>query len=311
MNENQLNFLQRLNIYQKERFPVIAHGLLISIFTFSAISYSRICRGVEGFVDIEAYLVAAFTTVTLFYLLRVIDEHKDASDDALYRGHLPVPRGLVTLKELRVTGVILFTAQIILNFIYFPKILFLYAIVIFYLWLMGKEFFVSRWLKKRPVIYALSHMFIIPLIDIYASGMDWLRADAKAPTGMIFFFIVSYLNGLVLEVGRKIKDPKNEEFNTYSTLYGMNKAAIIWLTILFIDLLFSIVASWYAGLGSIAIIILIALFTISAVPAAMFLKRKSEKNAKLIENFSGLWTMSMYLILGGIPMITKLLEKWF
>jgi 4-hydroxybenzoate polyprenyltransferase len=176
---------------------------------------------------------------------------------------------------------------------------------------MTKEFFVSAWIKKRPVIYALSHMFIIPLVDIYASGMDWLREDVHAPTGLLFFFIVSYLNGLVLEVGRKIKVPKKDEINTYSTLYGINRATIIWLGILFIDLICSITASVYAGLGNVAIIILIILFLFSSIPAWLFLKHKTEKLSKQIENFSGYWTMAMYLTLGGIPMVTNLTTLWF
>lgn len=308
---NHHSFIRRFYIYQKERFPIVAHGLLISIFTFSAISYSRICRGEEGFIDIGAYLVAAFTTITLFYLLRVSDEHKDAEDDAKYRKHLPVPRGLISLKELRITALIVFAAQLILNALYFPKALLLYSVVILFLFLMTKEFFVSDWMKKKPVVYALSHMFIIPLVDIFASGMDWMREGAHAPLGLLFFFIVSYLNGLVLEVGRKIKIPKKDEHNTYSTLYGMNKATIIWLSILFIDLLCSIAASVYAGLGNIAIIVLVFLFLLSSIPAWLFLKQKTEKISKQIENFSGYWTMSMYLILGGIPMITKLIALWF
>jgi len=289
----------------------MAHGILISIFTFSAISYSRICRGEQGFVPISAYIVAACTTITLFYLLRVFDEHKDAQDDAKFRQHLPVPRGLISLKELRATAIIVVVFQVALNGLYFPKVLLLYAIVIIFLMFMGKEFFVSSWLKKQPELYALSHMFIIPLVDIYASSMDWFREGAEAPTGLIFFFIVSYLNGLVLEVGRKIKIPEKDEFNTYSTLYGMEKATKLWITILFVDLICSIVASIYAGLGTLSVAILIALFLLSCIPAFLFLKKKTEKLSKMIESFSGLWTMAMYLTLGGIPMITKLLSQWF
>ncbi len=309
--ENNQSFIKRFYIYQKERFPILAHGLLISIFTFSAISYSRICRGAVGFIAIEAYFVAAFTTITLFYLLRVSDEHKDAQDDAQFRKHLPVPRGLISLKELRITAVVVFTIQLVVNILYYPKALLLYSAVVLFLFLMTKEFFVSAWMKKKPVVYALSHMFIIPLVDIYASGMDWLREGAHAPLGLLFFFIVSYLNGLVLEVGRKIKIPEKDEHNTYSTLYGMNKATIIWLCILFVDLVCSITASVYAGLGTIAIVVLIVLFLLSSIPAWLFLKKKTEKISKQIENFSGYWTMAMYLTLGGIPMITKLIASWF
>jgi len=38
--ENEASFLKRLYIYQKERFPILGHGVLVVAFSFSAISYS-------------------------------------------------------------------------------------------------------------------------------------------------------------------------------------------------------------------------------------------------------------------------------
>ena len=218
--DNNKSFLKRFYIYQKERFPILGHGMLVASFSFSAIAYSRICRGVEGFVPWHIYLTGIFTTITLFFLVRVFDEFKDAEDDAKYRKELPVPRGLVSLKELAIAGVIVAMLQIGINLLLFPKMLLIYFIVIAYLSLMGKEFFIAEWLKKNQFWYVTSHMFIIPLIDIYASGLDWLLAGVDAPKGLAFFFGVSYMNGIVLEVGRKIRIPENEKEGvlTYSSM---------------------------------------------------------------------------------------------
>ena len=87
--QNKLNFLRRFFIYQKERFPFLAHGLLVASFSFSAISYSRICRGAEGFVAWPTYLCGIFTTITLFFLVRIFDEFKDAEDDAIVFSFTP------------------------------------------------------------------------------------------------------------------------------------------------------------------------------------------------------------------------------
>jgi len=35
---------------------------------------------------------------------------------------------------------------------------------------MSKEFFVADWLRRRPVLYMLSHMVIMPLVDLYATS---------------------------------------------------------------------------------------------------------------------------------------------
>ena len=39
------SFLGRWWIYQRERFPVLAHGLLIAAFSSSAVCFSSLLRG--------------------------------------------------------------------------------------------------------------------------------------------------------------------------------------------------------------------------------------------------------------------------
>lgn len=298
----------RLYIYQKERFPVLGHGLLVASFSFSAIAYSRICRGAEGFVNWKTYLVGIFITITLFMLVRIFDEFKDAEDDAHYRKHLPVPRGLISFRELKVMAVIIIVLQVLVNLLFFPKMLVIYIGIITYLSLMGKEFFIADWLKKHQFWYITSHMFIIPLIDIYASGLDWLIEGADAPKGLLFFFAVSYMNGIVLEIGRKIRTPEKEATGvlTYTFMLGTSKAVLLWIGVLFVTLCLSIAASHYAGYGSMALIVLGSVFLLCLIPALLFLKNKTEKLSKAVELSSALWTIAMYLSLGGIPMLQQL-----
>lgn len=307
--ENNASFIKRFYIYQKERFPLLVHGILISSFSFSAISYSLICRGVDGFVDWKIFLVGIFTTISLFMLVRIFDEFKDAEDDAKYRKSLPIPRGLISFKELKIIGVVLIILQVGLNLFFFPKMLIMYFIVIIYLSLMGKEFFIPEWLKKHQFWYVTSHMFIIPLIDIYASGLDWLLQGVDAPQGLIFFFAVSYMNGIVIEIGRKIRAPEKEEEGvlTYSSMLGTNYATKLWIFILFITLCLSVAASEFAGYGFQAFVILGIVFIACSIPAILFLKNKTEKLSKTIELTSAIWTITMYLALGGIPMLQKLI----
>jgi len=83
-------------VYQKERFPFIAHGPLILAFSASAVCFSSLLR--EGTPSIQS-LLAAFSSSFLFFLqLRIADEFKDFEEDSRYRPYRPVPRGLVTLR---------------------------------------------------------------------------------------------------------------------------------------------------------------------------------------------------------------------
>lgn len=308
--ENNALFLKRIYIYQKERFPILGHGILVAAFSFSAVSYSRICRGAEGFISPVIFGIGIFTTISLFLLVRIFDEFKDAEDDARYRKELAVPRGLVSFAELRAIGIVVVVLQITLNLWVVPKMLLLYLLIIGYLLLMGKEFFVADWLKKHQFWYVTSHMFIIPFIDVYASGLDWLLEGSSAPAGLLFFFAVSYMNGIVLEIGRKIRIPEKESEGvlTYTSMLGTKRAAFFWFGTLIVTFGLSIIASDYAGYGAVIYLVLAGIFVICAIPGFLFLSKGSEKRSKMIEYASALWTIGMYLTLGAGPMLSKLLS---
>lgn len=309
-DENNAPFLKRLYIYQKERFPILGHGILVAAFSFSAVSYSRICRGTEGFISTEIFGIGIFTTISLFLLVRIFDEFKDAKDDARYRKELAVPRGLISFDELRIIGIAVVILQIVLNLLIIPKMLPLYLLIIGYLLLMGKEFFIPEWLKKHQFWYVTSHMFIIPFIDVYASGLDWLLEGAPAPAGLLFFFAVSYMNGIVLEIGRKIRIPgkESEGVLTYTSMLGARRAVFFWIAILIMTFGLSIMASVYAGYGAAIYWVLTGILIICVIPGLLFLSKGSEKRSKMIEYASAIWTIGMYLILGAGPMLSKLLS---
>lgn len=288
--------------YLKERFPLHSHGILITAFGFSAIGYSRVCSGMSGFIHWENFLICIFNTITLFFLLRIFDEHKDAKEDALYRQELPVPRGLISLKELRNIGWVVFVLQCLATLLTVPRMLPLYGIVIGYLLLMGKEFFIATWLKKRQFWYVTSHMLIIPLVDVYASGYDWFLDHREAPFGLVFFFGVSFMNGIVLEVGRKIRAPHDEKpgVDTYSAMLGLTQALRLWVLVLFFTLILALGAAHYAHAKPVVSIALIVYFFLTLWAAINHQRRKSTSSAKWVEQASGLWTILMYLTLGGV-----------
>lgn len=309
-DENNASFARRFYIYQKERFPFAGYILLTTAFSFSAIAYSRILRGAEGFIEWHIFLTGIFITITFFFLLRVFDEFKDAKEDAKYRKELAVPRGLISLAELKATAIVTILFQISVIRLFIPEMTMVYLLVMGYLLLMTKEFFISKWLKKRQFIYVTSHMFIVPLVDVFASGLDWILAGVTAPSGLLFFFAVSYMNGIVLEVGRKIKPKEMEKFGvlSYTSILGTKKAVWLWLVLLFATLILSIITAQHAKYGLFSGAILCILFILSTLPAFRFLSASTKNNAQHIEHASAIWTVAMYLSLGGIPMIQKLIQ---
>lgn len=296
MMDNQLSLLSRLWIYQKERFPVFSHGLLIASFTFSAMAFSDVCRNGDGF-ELTDFLKAFVNTFTIFILLRISDEFKDKDYDRLNRPGLPVPRGLIKLSELRVIGLTLLGLLILFNSLLAPAQLLLFALVLAYLFLMFNEFFTGHWLSAKPLLYVTSHMLIIPLVDTLASSFDWMNDKADI-NGLVWFFAVSFFNGCTLELGRKIKSEDNEEANSYSKSLGFKKALLVFQLVLAATFAICIGASVYADLSVFHYVVFTVLYISSAGFGLWFGRNRTLRNAKIIEAISGLWAVLMYLNLG-------------
>lgn len=295
-------------IYQRERFPVLRHGPLIAAFSFSAVSFSSLLRGRPTLPGMGTALVA-FLSVFLFFLhLRIADEFKDREEDARYRPYRPVPRGLVTLRELGLVGVGGTLVQLGLALWLDPALALLLVPVWCYLALMSREFFVREWLRARPLTYLWTHMLILPLIDLYASACDWLVAGVPPPRGLTWFLVVSFFNGVVIEIGRKIRAPEDEErgVETYSVLWGQRNAVLAWLGALGLTAVSALVAADQIGFASPVAALLGLLLGVALAVAWRFLARPITSRARLLEAVSGLWTLVMYLGLGALPLLVSL-----
>lgn len=312
--------VRRFWIYQRERFPLVAHGPLIAVFSFSAVSFSHLVRNSPGFPRLDSVLVAFATCLLLFLQLRIADEFKDADEDARYRPYRPVPRGLVSLRELGFVGVLAAGTQLGMAFWLDPgglpwewgsawtKLPCLLLLVWLYLGCMSREFFARTWLKARPFTYLWTHMLIMPLADLYATACDWRAAGGSAPpNGLFWFLIVSFFNGVVLEIGRKIRAPENEEHGveTYSRIWGRENAVAVWLLALALTGFCAWRAASQIGHGTIMSVLLAGLFLFAAGLGWRFLAAPTKGSARWLEGFSGTWTLLMYLGLGAFPLLVR------
>ena len=293
-------------IYQRERFPVLAHGPLILAFSLSAMSYSALLRGA---VSLSPLAVAtAFVTAFLFFLqLRIADEFKDAEDDARWRPYRPVPRGLVTLGELGRIGLGAATIQLLGSLLLAPRLALWLLVAWTYLALMSKEFFVHAWLKRHPVFYMLSHMVVLPVFDIYATACDWLPAGSGMHRGLLWFLAVSYLNGIVIEIGRKIRAPEDEEagVETYSVLWGRGPALAAWLAAMALTGHCAWRGAALIGFAGPVAVLLAILFLVAAAQAAGFAGNPKEGRGRRFDLLSGIWTLAMYLSMGAVPLAIR------
>lgn len=295
--------LSRFYIYQQERFPLKAHIPLIFAFSFCAVSFSaRLRAGV--WPEWQSILVAFVSCLLFFLQLRIADEFKDAEEDARWRPYRAVPRGLVTLKELKYLFLCGGILQLSLAIWWSKPLILLLLVTWLYLAAMSFEFGVREWLKARPITYLWTHMLIMPLIDLYATAGDWSVArNPFPPGGLLFFLGASFFNGIVIEIGRKIRVPSQEEegVETYSKLWGAETAGRVWLFCVGMTALCACVAAKQAATFIPVALVLGAVVGLLALFVYKFNRDQDEKKAKLFEVFAGVWTLALYLSLGILP----------
>lgn len=306
-------FFNRWWTYQAERFPLKAHGPLIAAFSFSAVAFSTLVRGAPQALTFSHWLVAFITALAFFAQLRIADEFKDHEEDCRYRPYRAVPRGLIHLRELAILGLLLAAVQAALALWLAPQLLWLLALTWGYLGLMSVEFFAPAWLKARPLVYLFSHMLIMPLIDLYATACDWLVLKVSLPQGLYWFILVSFCNGIVIEIGRKIRAPADEEpgVETYSVLWGAPGAIAGWWLALLTTTLFALGAAWQIDFLLPVAVVLTTLLLAAAWQSWRFLARPIAGRGKGFELLAGLWTLAMYLAIGAGPFLLTLEEfQW-
>ena len=333
MNESNVNSkksiiqnIKNFKIYLNERFPLGKNSFFVLIFALSGYIYTSLLynskimylfiNGVK--IGIFQYkIIALFIIIFMFFLqLRITDEFKDYEEDLKYRSYRPVQRGVVTLKTLRKIGIATVTIQIILAHVINPKIIYYMMLVWIYMFLMSKEFFIKKWLTKRILIYALSHVvimvfitlviveatqYIVPknIFDVFI--LQWYKHNIDF--ALIPLFALNYLNGIVLEIGRKTRKTDEEEHGvqTYSKLWGRKKAVVI-LSLLFVIEYFLVILGlahtyekyfFFGGLTLLVILIVSIYFMVK------FLKK--DLSGKIVETVSGLWIIFSSMCMGLLP----------
>jgi 4-hydroxybenzoate polyprenyltransferase len=71
-------------IYQRERFPLLAHSPVIAAFSLSAVSYSALIRGMHQLPGWKPCAIAFASSFLFFLQLRIADEFKDFEEDSRY-----------------------------------------------------------------------------------------------------------------------------------------------------------------------------------------------------------------------------------
>jgi hypothetical protein len=303
MAETRSSVLLRLWIYQAERFPVGRTALLLLVFTAASINVSAHLGGRPS-PSWPSYAVAFIVVFIVFFQMRACDEIKDAEDDCRYRPERAIPRGLVSLRLI--VGLAAAAAPIAALVTSLLDLALLVPLALVWLWLglMTAEFFVPQWLKARPFLYLVSHMLIMPLIDLFVTACEWLKVAGSPPSALWLFLTLSFANGCVLEIGRKLYSPGNERVGveTYSALLGLRRATILWCAILTTS--FALLVGVGFAVGAPWLVALIGALGLAACFAAAraHVQKADSATQKRIDAMAGIWVLICYGSAGFAPL---------
>ena len=224
--------LKDLFAYVNERFPVINTALFAILFltVYSVADFFWPRFSPAGLGWREAWGMAA--VVSFFFRLRVFDEQKDYALDAVNHPHRVLQSGRVTLGQLRNVSLAGALLELTWSVIMGMPTLVCWLLAVSYSLLMRYEFFVSRYLQERLVLYALTHMLIMPFVI----GWVWSAyvPDYSMTAPLVLLAVLSLLGGFSFEIARKIHAPEAERelIDSYSKAMGYATAIVTVLLVL-------------------------------------------------------------------------------
>ena len=293
-------FLWRLTAYLAERFPVLSHGVLIVAYYSSNQFLARALTEPGRPMHYDwTTLMGAVTLFCFFFHLRVFDEHKDYAEDLVHYPHRILQSGVITLRDLRVLGGLAIAMQVMLSALRGPAAFVAWLAAFLFSVLMLKEFFVRDWLKRHFLIYAVSHLLVMPLLALLVFSFATGRWPWEAPFWFGVYAWVGFFVTFNWEVSRKIRAPEDEieGVDTYTRVFGTYGAAYIVLLIRVIDTALVALVGWHLGLPPWFYAALVALFLVCLVGFFQYRFNTNRKTAKRMEVYAGMYVIAFDVIL--------------
>jgi len=223
-----MNF-RNLYPYLKERFPLVNMALFAILF-LTVYSVAKFYNPLVPFNFTESGILGIFAVIFFFFRLRVFDEIKDYLLDEVNHPQRVLQSGRITLKELKALAAVGVIIEIAWSLKLGIPCFVAWIVALAFSLLMRYEFFIAGFLKKRLLLYAITHMLIMPLIILWI----WKAYSPVIGEGYCLLALLSLAGGFSFEIARKIHTPDAERntVDSYSKSIGLTTSVITVLLIL-------------------------------------------------------------------------------
>jgi len=298
-------YLKRMRVYFGEMFSLPGYLLVAALIYLSVAGFARLAHEKDSGL-LSLHSAAGMGTVFgVFLMMRLMDDLKDREIDKVLFPERPLPSGRVFERDIQGTLMAAIAAYLLVS-VLLGQALWSGLVVLAYLLLMFKLFFVPDILRRSLPLSLATHAPIIPLLllhgfmifaaehDISATSLRWHLILPY--TAMIWVVIESW------EISRKIRASAEEtEYMTYSRLIGSAGAVLVagGLQALAVG-----IAVWFfASLSLSGVYLGLVLGALALVLAAnfRFLLRPDPRTAKLrpfCEGFAVLFLAAQVLEFG-------------
>lgn len=283
--------------FTKERFHPLSHIIMIVVFIAAHI---LVAKSTHEFTFSFLNAILLLIGVTAFYFkLRLYDEVKDYELDVVINKTRPLPRGLLTHKDMY-RGML---ACIVIELVTFSlqglnsSISIILAIT--YSLIMYKEFFIADKIRPYLTTYALVHTIVTSILSIAIFSFLTRLSIIEVATNPVYlsFALSNWLLFNIFEFGRKTfaTSEERENVDTYSSLFGRTGAVILVASQ-------AVLASYLALnlTGANQLVLLWALGILLAATLILSLNyvlTNTSIGAKRYRNFSSAYIVIFYLIL--------------
>lgn len=296
-------FVSRFSAWAAERFPAL-NAIFCLVLYGTALLWGRALTSAGPISVGVRDLGGFFACLGFLFMLRVFDEHKDYELDLRNHPQRVLQRGLITLGHLKVAGAIAIATQLAVSLALdggFGVITQRWLLVIGWSALMAKEFFIGHWLSERLLLYAISHMVVMPMAVLWLLQMG--AGPAPLANLSLLLPVLSFLSGFTFEISRKTRGPEAERdtVQSYTQILGTRGAAVMVVGLCLgagATLLTMLVGQ--RGATPWLLLGLAAAATVGPlIPTLTFLGKPIEKTARKAEALLGLQIVLMYLLLSA------------
>ncbi|MBC6696824.1 UbiA prenyltransferase family protein [Hymenobacter puniceus] len=294
--------LRHLAAYLNQRFPPVNMGLFAVLFLTVWSVVGRGAGNTFGWREVGGMLA----TISFFFRLRVFDEIKDYATDAVHHPQRVLQQGLVTLGQLQQLAWLGAVGELVWSAQMGRAALGGWTLALVYSLLMRYEFGIGEFLKRRLVLYALSHMLIMPLVVYWLwQAYALYQPDVATPLRFWLLAALSLLGGFAFELARKTHAPAAEQFgiDSYSRTLGYRGAIAAVLLVLLGGIAVQSLLLQQLQAGAWAFVLLAGLFVLALLVYGRAAARPQEKLLRTAELLVSMFMLTSYLAIIGLVLL--------